>query len=159
MGVSGCGKSSVGEKLAQASGSRFLEGDSFHPESNVAKMKAGVPLNDDDRWPWLDLLGRHLRDGNVVLSCSSLKGSYRDRLRSLSGHPLIFVFLHGERELLEARVCGRSHEYMPSSLLESQLATLEVPHDEADVVSINIDQPLEIIVASAAEAIAERVRP
>jgi gluconokinase len=155
MGVSGCGKSSVGEDLARRIGADFIEGDSLHPAANVEKMRAGMPLDDADRWPWLDALGRTLgADGNVVVSCSALKRSYRDRLRALAGRPVVFIFLRGEREVLAARMAARSHDYMPLSLLDSQLATLEPPHGEDSVVTIEINQPLEAIVVSALDYLA-----
>src|SRR5690606_2611907 len=95
MGVSGCGKTSVGEKLAEHFGCAFLEGDSLHPPGNIEKMARGIPLDDDDRRPWLDELGGRLRDTeNIVISCSALKRAYRDRLRKLAGRPVRFVFLH-----------------------------------------------------------------
>jgi gluconokinase len=155
MGVSGCGKTSVGDGLARRIGADFIEGDSLHPTANVEKMRAGSPLDDADRWPWLDALGRALgADGNVVVSCSALKRSYRDRLRALAGRPVVFIYLHGDRDVLAARMAARSHDYMPLSLLDSQLATLEPPHAEDRVVAIEINQPLEAIVCSALEYLA-----
>jgi len=160
MGVSGCGKSSVGEDLARRVGADFLEGDSLHPPANVEKMRAGTPLTDADRWPWLDALGQTLGgDGNVVVSCSALKRKYRDRLRALAGRPVVFVYLRGDRDVLAARMAARSHEYMPFSLLDSQLATLEPPHAEDRVVTIEINQPLEAIVGSALEYLASSNGP
>lgn len=150
MGVSGCGKSSVGSMLAERFGCAFLEGDSVHPAGNVRKMRMGIPLNDEDRWPWLEDLGRRLGEGgDIVISCSALKGVYRDRLRSLAGRPVTFVFLKGDRELLASRMAGRQHEYMPLSLLDSQLSTLEDPSGEPGVVTVDIDQSLEAIVDAA----------
>jgi gluconokinase len=155
MGVSGCGKSSVGEGLARRIGADFIEGDSLHPAANVEKMRAGTPLDDADRWPWLDALARTLAgDGNVVVSCSALKRTYRDRLRALAGRPVVFVYLHGDREVLASRMAARSHDYMPLSLLDSQLSTLEPPHGEDRVVKIEINQSLEAIVCSALDYLA-----
>lgn len=161
MGVSGCGKSSVGKDLARRVGADFIEGDSLHPAANVEKMRAGTPLNDADRWPWLDALGQTLGGaGNVVVSCSALKRTYRDRLRALAGRrPLVFVYLHGDREVLAARMAARSHAYMPLSLLDSQLATLEPPHGEDRVVMIEINQPLVAIVEAALEYLASSNGP
>lgn len=163
MGVSGCGKSSVGSRLAEDLGRAFLEGDSLHPAANVRKMRMGTPLDDEDRRPWLDALGRRLGENrNVVVSCSALKRAYRDRLRSLAGGPMSFVFLQGDRALLAARMAARQHEYMPLSLLDSQLATLELPgtgpHGEPDVVTVDINQSLESIVSMAMTLLAARTR-
>lgn len=153
MGVSGCGKTSVGKLLADRLGRTFVEGDSVHPPVNVRKMRMGIALEDSDRWPWLDALGRRLaEETSVIMSCSALKWSYRDRLRRLAGRPLTFVFLRGDRTLLAARMAGRNHEYMPLSLLDSQLSTLEPPvsgpQGEPDVIALDIDQPLEVIVST-----------
>ncbi|NRP75854.1 Thermoresistant gluconokinase [Ensifer psoraleae] len=159
MGVSGCGKSSVGERLAGYLDCPFVEGDSLHPETNVDKMRMGIPLDDEDRWPWLDVLGRKLGGaGDVVVSCSALKRCYRDRLRMLAGRSVTFIFLQGDRALLAARMAGRQHEYMPLSLLDSQLATLELPTDEQDVVTLDINQSLETIVVMAMTFLAARNR-
>lgn len=150
MGVSGSGKSTIGEGLAERLGTPFVEGDSLHPAANVAKMKSGVPLDDADRWPWLDDIGRLLaREKAVVVSCSALKRSYRERLRSVAGRPITFLFLDGSRTTIAERLADRSGHYMPLSLLDSQLATLERPAGEADVVTIQIDQAPERIVAQA----------
>jgi len=136
MGVSACGKSTVGRALAQARAATYLDGDDFHPPENVARMAAGHALTDADRQGWLLALSKRLAQARaagegVVLSCSALKRSYRDLLRG--GAPdLVLVFLHGSRELLAARIAERTGHYMPASLLDSQLATLEAPqHDES----------------------------
>ena len=111
MGVSGCGKSSLGRLLAARLGAAFLEGDDYHPAANVAKMASGVPLDDSDRWPWLarlaDAVRERRRDGLVVAACSALKRGYRDRLRSLIGEPVCFVCLNPERSVLERRLRER----------------------------------------------------
>ena len=131
MGVSGCGKSTVGRLLADNLGLDYLEGDDLHPPENVARMAAGVALTDADRQDWLQALAQRLADARangrgLVLSCSSLKRSYRDILRM--GSPDVhFVHLHGARDLLAARMTARPGHYMPPSLLDSQLATLELP--------------------------------
>lgn len=155
MGVSGCGKTSVGKMLASYMGCKFIEGDSRHPPANVEKMTSGIPLADDDRWPWLAALGAELAsEEDTVISCSALKKSYRDLLRAEAGRPITFVFLQGTRTMLASRMLGRKGHYMPLSLLDSQLATLELPTAEHDVVTIEIDQPLERIVSLAMTNIA-----
>jgi len=147
MGVSGCGKSSIGALLAARLGVPFIEGDAYHSEANVAKMSAGVPLTDDDRHDWLvtlrDKLAAH--EGGAVLSCSSLKRAYRDLLRS-SGGDVRFAHLAGERSLLEERVSNRPGHYMPPSLLDSQLRTLEpLQPDEAGTLLDIRDTPDSLV--------------
>jgi carbohydrate kinase (thermoresistant glucokinase family) len=151
MGVSGCGKSSVGLALAEALGARFIDGDDLHPEANKAKMSAGIPLDDSDRWPWLDLVGQALTP-NTVIACSALKRVYRERI--LAGAPnTFFVHLDGSREILEQRLSARSGHFMPATLLDSQLAILEpLGSDEAGVV-IDIDQLIPRIIALAEASI------
>jgi len=142
MGVSGSGKSTLGTMIAAATGRPFLEGDSYHAADAVAKMRSGTPLTDADRWPWLDRLATAIdaaarRDGFVVAACSALKRSYRDRLLNGIGVPVRFVLLRTDREALAGRVAGRPGHYMPASLLDSQLATLEPPG--ADEPAIILD--------------------
>lgn len=154
MGVSGCGKSSVGALLAERLGLAFIEGDALHPAANVEKMAKGTPLSDDDRWPWLDIIGAEMaaslnRGEGIVVSCSALKRIYRERLRAATGGSLAFVYLHGSRDLLTERMGARTGHFMPLSLLDSQLATLEVPTGEPGVVTVDIDQSVEGIVADA----------
>ncbi|UOD33678.1 gluconokinase [Massilia violaceinigra] len=139
MGVSGCGKSTVGQALAQELGVPFVEGDQFHPPANVAKMSAGMPLDDDDRAGWLLALQARIREARaggagLVLSCSALKRRYRDLLRE--GDPALrFAHLDGPRELIAARMRARAGHYMPPSLLDSQLRDLEaLQSDEAGVL-------------------------
>ncbi|WP_229505997.1 gluconokinase [Massilia genomosp. 1] len=139
MGVSGCGKSTVGQALAQALGVRFVEGDQYHPAANVAKMSAGMALDDADRAGWLHALQGQIREARargagLVLSCSALKRRYRDLLRE--GDPALrFAHLDGPRELIAARMRARADHYMPPALLESQLRDLEpLQLDEAGVV-------------------------
>lgn len=158
MGVSGAGKSSVSERLAEKLGCDFAEGDRLHPASNVEKMAKGIPLTDEDRWPWLDLVGQELADSvakgkSLVLSCSALKQIYRKRLRQAAGGNLRFVFLKGSPELLEVRMGERTGHFMPLSLLHSQLATLETPEGEEGVVTVSIDATLDEIVDAAYEGL------
>jgi gluconokinase len=148
MGVSGCGKTTAGEALARHFGVPYIEGDALHPASNVAKMASGTPLNDDDRWPWLEKIGRELaahRRG-AVATCSSLRKVYRERLRGTAGEGLRFVFLKCSQEVLEKRMQARKGHFMPPSLLASQLATLEDPRGEAGVVTVNGDAGHEEIM-------------
>jgi gluconokinase len=152
MGVTSCGKTTVGEALAKGLGADFTEGDRLHPKENIAKMSAGVPLTDADRWPWLALIGAALRgrDGHVA-SCSALKRSYRAAIAEAAGRPVRFVHLHGSAEVLRARIAARQGHFMPPSLLDSQLATLEMPGLDEDAVSLDIDQETEVIVQAALE--------
>ncbi|MBX4893782.1 gluconokinase [Rhizobium bangladeshense] len=153
MGVSGCGKSSIGEKLAEALHLPFVEGDALHPASNVEKMSKGIPLTDEDRMPWLDLIGKRMQASldkceGIIVSCSALKRIYRDRLRAAAGN-LFFVYLEGSKALLAKRMGERKGHFMPVSLLESQLATLEVPTGEPGVVTVDIDDNVEGITVTA----------
>ncbi len=132
MGVSGCGKTVVGQALAADLGWPFFDGDDFHPAANVAKMAAGTPLTDADRWPWLDRLAAEMaavadRGADAVFACSALKQAYRDRFRPAGD--VRFVHLAGDFATIAARLAARSHRYMPPTLLASQFATLEAPQD------------------------------
>ncbi|USX29402.1 gluconokinase [Oxalobacteraceae bacterium OTU3CINTB1] len=150
MGVSGCGKSSVGLQLATALGAPFLEGDTYHSYANVAKMSAGMALTDDDRADWLKALHAEIvaardRHSGLVLSCSALKRRYRDLLRGADPQ-LRFAHLHGPRELIAARMTARPGHYMPTSLLDSQLAALEpLQADEAGIVLDISKDPSELV--------------
>ena len=155
MGVSGSGKSTVGAALAVALGWPLVDADDLHPPENVAKMAAGIPLTDDDRWPWLDRVVAELRrmtaDGtNVILACSALKRAYRDRLRAAAPR-LQLVFLDGDRELLASRMAARPGHFMPTSLLDSQLATLERPEPDEHALTADIARPAGEIVTALAE--------
>lgn len=129
MGVSGSGKTTVGEALAQRLGVPFRDADEFHPKSNVQKMSAGIPLTDADRWPWLDAIAAAIRktppDEGIVVSCSALKRLYRDRIAKSAGRPVVFAHLDGPKAVLAERLKGRRGHFFPPSLLDSQLATLE----------------------------------
>ncbi len=151
MGVSGSGKSAVGEALAERLAVPFADGDDLHPPANTAKMAAGEPLDDADRHPWLETVGRWLaeHDDGGVITCSALKRSYRDQLR---GHApkVIFVHLHGDRAMIARRQAARRGHFMPTSLLDSQFDALEpLETDEAGVVvevSSPVDQIVEVVV-------------
>lgn len=144
MGVSGTGKSTIGEALAAALALPFVEGDDLHPRVNVDKMSSGIPLTDADRAPWLDAVAAEL-DGPVVITCSALKRVYRDRLRA-AAPDLVLVYLHGSRELLSTRVAGRDGHFMPTSLLESQLATLEEPTPDERPIVMDVELTPDRIV-------------
>jgi gluconokinase len=141
MGVSSSGKSTVGHAIARALHVPFLDGDGYHPEANVEKMRAGIPLNDEDRWPWLERLALALheaadRKDAAVGACSALKRTYRQYLADKAGEPILFVYLDGSREVIAERMARRKHEYMPTSLLDSQFATLEVPDPATENVLV-----------------------
>lgn len=151
MGVSGSGKSTLGLALARRLDLPFLDADDYHPASNVDKMSHGIPLTDDDRWPWLQSLGRAMasqadESGGVVATCSALKRSYRERILQQVGKPLLFVFLDGDRGLLYTRMQQRSDHYMPPSLLDSQLADLQRPGEDEPVAAFSIDQSIDHLV-------------
>ena len=142
MGVAGCGKSSLGDALAQRTGWPMIEGDDFHSEENRARMRAGAALTDADREGWLQTLASELRSHTqgAVLTCSALKRAYRDTLRTASPQ-LRFVFLEITREEALRRIQARSGHFFPAQLLDSQFATLEVPHDERDVLALHAELP------------------
>jgi gluconokinase len=149
MGVSGAGKSTVGAMLAENLGWPFHDGDDFHPPANVQKMRAGQPLNDTDRTPWLAAIRRHIATVNAagrhaVIACSALKAAYRTVLRGGDGPAVQFVHLHGSPDLIQERLRARAGHFMPSALLGSQFATLEPP---PDAVAADIAQTPEQIVA------------
>jgi carbohydrate kinase (thermoresistant glucokinase family) len=148
MGVSGSGKTTIGEALARELGWTYLDADDFHPQANIDKMAAGIALGDADRWPWLDAINKKLlemekRGHSVVLGCSALKQAYRERLaRGLKEFRV--VYLKGEFDLIQQRVAGRKHRYMPASLLQSQFDTLEPP---AGAIEVDVAAPIEASVA------------
>ena len=147
MGVTGVGKSTLGAALAAELKVPFLEGDSLHPPENVRKMSAGMPLQDTDRWPWLNLLGQAVaaqrQPLGVVATCSALKRSYRDCLRGLIGEPLLFICLQAHRNSLAARIQARPGHYMPVTLLDSQLATLELPGADERAIVLSADDSID----------------
>jgi len=152
MGVSGSGKSLIGAAFARAVGVQFVEGDEYHPAENVRRMKAGTPLTDDDRESWLRALAARIREAKragtgLVVACSALKRSYRAILRA-EAPDLQFVFLRGQRELIAARLAARHGHFMPPSLLESQLATLEDPSADEGAWVCDIAESPEDLVAS-----------
>lgn len=150
MGVSGSGKTTVGQRLAARLGWQYAEADTFHPATNVEKMRAGIPLTDADRWPWLDAIATWIQDTQAqgrhgVVTCSALKRSYRQRLAT--GRPGVrLVYLQGPYEVVAARMAARQHEYMPLALLRSQFDTLEEPGPEEEALVVSIEAPVEAIV-------------
>lgn len=147
MGVSGSGKSTVAKPLAARLGWPFQEGDDLHPAANVAKMKAGIALDDADRAPWLDAVatwirGRMTADSGGVVTCSALRRAYRDRLRK-AGDGVIFVYLEGSKTVIAERVANRHGHFMPPALLDSQFATLEPPTPNEHPIVVDIDQPAQ----------------
>jgi len=160
MGVSGAGKSTIGVRLARKLDRNFLEGDTFHPAANVEKMSRGVPLDDDDRRPWLmaiaDAIEAARRSGRkVIVTCSALKRSYRTILAA--GHDdVAFVFLKGSQDLIAQRLAGRAGHFMPPKLLESQFAALEEPGAGEGSIVMTIDHtPDQIVDAIAATFVAD----
>ncbi|MEV5929792.1 gluconokinase [Streptomyces cellulosae] len=161
MGVAGTGKTTIGPLLAARLGVPYAEGDDFHPQSNIAKMSAGTPLTDDDRWPWLDAIGdwAHGRAGlGGVVSCSALKRSYRDRLRA-AAPGVIFVHLTGDRALIEDRMSHRQGHFMPTALLDSQFATLQLLGPDEAGVAVNVTGSPEEITERAATALTSLSEP
>ncbi len=159
MGVSGSGKTTIGALVAHEAGVPFLDADSLHPLANVRKMAAGTPLEDTDRRPWLDTVGERLRDADrdgtgLVLACSALKRRYRDHIRR-AAPGTVFLHLHGTPGVLTSRLEGRSEHFMPASLLASQLETLEPLGPDEPGYALDIDQPVEDMVAEAVQALRE----
>ncbi|MEV5959302.1 gluconokinase [Streptomyces sp. NPDC051987] len=155
MGVAGTGKTTIGPLLAARLGVPYAEGDDFHPPANIAKMSAGHPLEDADRWPWLDTIGAwaHGREGlGGVVSCSALKRAYRDRLRA-SAPDLVFVHLTGDRQLIGDRMSHRQGHFMPTALLDSQFATLQPLEADEAGVAVDIAGDPEEITARAVRAL------
>lgn len=159
MGVSGSGKSTIGAALAERIGFAFEDGDAYHPEANVAKMHAGIPLTDEDRWPWLKAIAAAIdrkaeAHTPVIIACSALKRAYRDIL--VHGRDDVrIVYLKGTQDVIAQRLSRRDHHFMPASLLDSQFATLEEPEPDERVITVSIDGTVDEIVAG----IVERLNP
>jgi gluconokinase len=160
MGVAGTGKTTVGPLLAARLGVPYAEGDDFHPPANISKMSAGVPLDDEDRWPWLDAIGAwaHERAGlGGVVSSSALKRAYRDRLRA-AAPGVVFVHLTGDRKLVEERMTHRQGHFMPTALLDSQFATLQPLEPDEPGVAVDVSGSPEEITARALNALRDLER-
>ena len=154
MGVSGSGKTTIGAMLAGRLGWTYAEADDFHPRANVEKMHAGIPLNDDDRRPWLEATAKWMKDqdGPAVVTSSALKRKYRDLLRA--GRPdLRLVYLEGDRTLIAERMAARQGHFFPKELLDSQFRDLEPPGPDEDPVSVSIEGPPERIVAEIVDGL------
>ena len=152
MGVSGCGKSTVGAELSRTLGWPFRDADSFHPPANIAKMSQGVPLTDADRRPWLDAIAQWIddrlaQDAPGIVSCSALKRAYRQRLVGMRAH-VGLVYLKGEIGLIAQRMAARTHHFMPTSLLASQFEALEEPQPDEHPVVVSIADPPPRMVAA-----------
>ena len=151
MGISGVGKSTIARTIADRLGAEFIEADAFHDPASIERMRAGQPLTDDMRWGWLDRLGDAVNNvtGRAVLACSALGRAHRDRLRAKAG-PVRIVFLHGDRDLIVARMQARQGHYMPASLIDSQLAALQPPDPRIEnALWIDVVNPPENIVEIA----------
>ena len=158
MGVAGSGKSTIAAGLAERLGVDFIEGDALHPQANVNKMAGGVPLSDEDRWPWLEAIGERIEaerasGTGVVVSCSALKHAYRDALRKQVHGKVHFVLLDGSRELISDRMKKRKGHFMPPALLDSQFATLEKPTADEHAVVLDISHPVPALLAEAAQSV------
>ena len=163
MGVSGCGKSTTGAALSQKLGWTFRDADSFHPPANVEKMSRGVPLTDEDRWPWLAAVaqwieGRCEAGEHGIVSCSALKRDYRSRIVG-SRSDVRLVYLEGDMRLIGRRLRGRKHHFMPASLLESQFATLEAPHADERPVIVSIAMSPRRVVRTIIERLGLEAPP
>lgn len=157
MGVAGSGKSAVGAALAQALGHGFCDVDGLHPAANVAKMAAGTPLTDADRWPWLDRVAAELAARPpLVMACSALRRAYRDRIRAGAGGPVLFIHLTGPRQVIAERLAARKGHFMPPALLDSQLATLEPPGEGEEALVQDLSPDLPRILQDLTKALARR---
>ena len=154
MGVSGSGKTTIGKQLSDRTGYAFYDADDFHSEENKAKMNAGIPLTDEDRWPWLDnmysFVVEKIKTANIIMVCSALKQVYRERLSRSISNNCKWIFLQGEYNTIMERMNNREGHYMPATLLQSQFDALEIP---ADAIYIDIKQTPADIVASIIHAI------
>jgi len=157
MGVAGSGKTAVGEGAAKKVGGTYIDGDDYHPQSNIDKMASGDPLTDEDRWPWLEIISGELAriDGIGLVGCSALKKSYRKFIEKNAGEPVQFLYLDGSKELIAKRMAARTGHFMPTSLLDSQFETLEVPDRSENAVAIDISGTEQDVVKLIVDAITQ----
>jgi gluconokinase len=160
MGVSGSGKTTIARGVAEREGWLLVEGDALHPPANVAKMHAGIPLTDEDRWPWLQAISREIdamraRGQSAVVACSALKRGYRDTLIG-DRADVVLVYLQGSKALIAGRVAARQGHFMPPALLDSQFATLEEPTEDEHPVVVSIAPPADAIVDEVVRQLKER---
>jgi gluconokinase len=160
MGVSGSGKTTIAQGVAQRMGWKLLEGDKFHPPANIEKMSHGIPLTDEDRWPWLRAIAAEIdamraRGESAVVACSALKRAYRDVL--VANRPdVVLVYLRGDKGLVSARMAARKGHFMPPELLDSQFATLEEPGPDEHPITVSIAQPPQAIIDEVVRELKER---
>lgn len=157
MGVCACGKSTIGEQLAQKLGRKFIDGDDLHPRANIQKMASGQPLNDDDRKPWLERIrdaaySLESKNEHGIIVCSALKKIYRDQIRE-GNENVTFLFLDGSKDLILERMRARQGHFMKENMVNSQFETLERPEDEPRTIFVSIDATIEDVVSNAAELI------
>ena len=163
MGVSGCGKTTMAGALARRMGLEMVDGDDLHLPQSVAKMSAGIALDDADRWPWLDRIGDYLSSSpsgsaGRVVACSALKRAYRDRIRAHAG-AVRFVFLQGDFEVIQQRMLQRVGHYMQPGLLQSQFEALEPPQaDEVDVITLSVQEPVDALLDHALAQLSARAQ-
>lgn len=158
MGVAGSGKSTIGAALSDALGLPYRDGDDLHPAANIAKMSRGEPLDDADRWPWLQAVARALADmpEGGIIGCSALKRRYRDLIRDTAGVPVTFVHLQGSRALIAERMAHRPGHFMPTSLIDSQFAALEPPEADEGAITVDIAEQVEDVVRDIVRAVRGR---
>ena len=154
MGVAGCGKSSYGARLADQLQATYLDGDDFHPPENIAKMSAGIALDDADRWPWLDEIAANMANASraswedyvIFTGCPSLRRRYRDYLLAGIGAPAHCIYLAADRALITQRMAARDGHFMPNSLIDSQFSTLEIPADNEPASHIDISGSIDVVM-------------
>ena len=160
MGVSGSGKTTIAQGVAQRMGWKLLEGDKFHPPANIEKMSHGIPLTDEDRWPWLHAIAAEIdalraRGEPAVVACSALKRAYRDVLAA-NRPDVVLVYLRGDKDLIAARMAARKGHFMPPALLDSQFATLEEPGPDEHPITVSIAPPAQAIIDEVVRQLKER---
>lgn len=158
MGVAGCGKTTIGEQVVQQLGGVYIDGDDLHPPANIDKMSRSEPLDDVDRFPWLQEIGKLLSnaEGPTFVGCSALKKAYRKLIIDEAQKPVCFIYLKGNQALIAERMAARQGHFMPTALLDSQFKALEEPQGSENFIEIDISKPLEIVVNDICQTIKER---